>query len=175
MTNLPARDGPGVRLRPLAPGDAPVVQCLAADERIADTTANIPHPYPEGEAQRWLAHVAQRTAAGTHRAFAITTDDDDTLKGVISLIDLEVTSAEVGFWIGVPHWGRGLAGGALSQVCTIARDELGLESLRARVLARNPASCRVLERCGFVRTSRATFRCGYRQREEPTDLFLLTL
>ncbi len=151
------------------------MQCLASDERIADTTANIPHPYPEDGAEHWLASVAERTAAGTLRAFAITTADDDTLKGVISLIDLDQTSAEVGFWVGVPHWGQGLAGGALRQLCTLARDELGLETLRARVLARNPASARVLERCGFERMERAAARCGYRQRSEPTDHFLLTL
>jgi RimJ/RimL family protein N-acetyltransferase len=151
------------------------VQDLAADERIADTTANIPHPYPEGEAERWLASVAERTEAGTLRAFAITTSDADVLKGVISLMDLDEASAEVGFWVGVPHWGQGLAGGALGQLCTLAKDELGLESLRARVLARNPASARVLERNGFACIERATARCGYRQQAEPTDLFLRTL
>jgi RimJ/RimL family protein N-acetyltransferase len=151
-----------------------VVQCLAADERIADTTANVPHPYPEGEAERWLADVAERTEAGSLRAFAITVGDD-TLKGVISLTGLDETSAEVGFWVGVPHWGQGLASGALDQLCVLARNELGLASLRARVLVRNPASARVLERRGFVRVERTTSRCGYRQHDEPTDYFLLTL
>ncbi len=162
-------------MRPLEPRDAPVIQRLAADERIADTTSNIPHPYPEGEAERWLASVAERTAAGTLRVFAITTSDSDELKGVISLMDIDNASAEVGFWVGVPHWGRGLAGGALDQLCTVARDDLGLEALRARVLARNPASARVLERRGFARVERATSRCGYRQHEEPTDHFHLAL
>lgn len=151
-----------------------MVQCLAADERIADTTANVPHPYPEGEAERWLADVAERTEVGSLRTFAITVGDD-TLKGVISLMDLDGDSAEVGFWVGVPYWGRGLAGSALAQLCRLAREELGLRSLRARVLARNAASARVLERCGFVRIERATSRCGYRRRNEPTDHFLRTL
>jgi RimJ/RimL family protein N-acetyltransferase len=163
------------RIRELRPDDAPAIQRLAADERIADTTSNIPHPYPEGAAAQWLQRVSERREAGRLRAFAILSQDSDDLLGVVTLMDIEDRTADVGYWVGVPYWGRGLATGALSRACEFARDELGLETLTARVLERNPASARVLERCGFQRVDRATSPCGYRQLVEPTVFYRRTL
>lgn len=119
--------------------------------------------------------MAERTAAGDLRVFAITTSDCDGLKGVISLIDVDDNSAEVGYWVGVPYWGQGLASSALLQLCNFARESLGLETLRAQVLLRNPASARVLERCGFQCIRQATSRCGYRRQDEATANYLRTL
>ncbi len=48
-----------LRLRPYSRRDAAAVQALLGDGRMADTTMGIPHPYPEGAAQRWIAgHAA---------------------------------------------------------------------------------------------------------------------
>ncbi|MEV8566596.1 GNAT family protein [Streptomyces sp. NPDC051322] len=58
-------------------------------------------------------------------------------------------SADLGYWIDAGYTGRGLASGAVDEVCRIARDELGLHRVAAGTLLDNAASQRVLAKCGF--------------------------
>ena len=59
-------------LRPFTPSDADRLQELAGDVRIADTTATIPHPYPDGLAEQWIADTGNKWNVGEMAAFAIT-------------------------------------------------------------------------------------------------------
>ena len=160
-------------LRALRTSDAPAIQVLAGDERIADTTANIPHPYPEGAAQHWLREVTEKMAQGEQAAFAITSVGDDELLGSISLMDIRDGEAELGYWVGVPYWGRGIASAAVQRLVRHAFQDLRLRRLRARVLARNLASATVLLRQGFRHVESKSSTCGYRRQQEPTDFFEL--
>jgi len=47
---IPRLETKKLLLRPFKPGDAPIVEKLAGDKRVAETTLNIPHPYPSGSA-----------------------------------------------------------------------------------------------------------------------------
>ena len=160
-------------LRALQASDAAAIQTLAGDERIADTTANIPHPYPEGAAQHWLREVTEKMACGEQIVFAITSVGDDELLGCISLMDIQDRQAELGYWVGVPYWGRGIASAAVRRLTQHAFQDLHLRCLHARVLCRNPASAKLLLRVGFTHTETRTSTCGYRQQQEPTDYFEL--
>ena len=55
----------------------------------------------------------------------------------------------VGYWIGREHWGRGVATAALTAFLEVVRTR----PLHAHVATANPASIRVLEKCGFKRAS----------------------
>jgi RimJ/RimL family protein N-acetyltransferase len=57
---------------------------------------------------------------------------------------------EVSYWIGRDFWGRGVATRALS----LLLDEIALRPMYARAARENPASIRVLEKCGFTITGR---------------------
>jgi ribosomal-protein-alanine N-acetyltransferase len=160
-------------LRPPQTADASAIQLLAGDERIADTTANIPHPYPDGAAHDWLREVAAATLAGDQLVYAITLAREAQLVGIVSLMDINDAEAELGYWIGVPYWGRGIATGAVACLLEHAFSQMGLRRIHARVLSRNPASARVLLRLGFTHTGTAINTCGYRRQREPTEYYQL--
>lgn len=163
----------GLLLRSFTPGDAPAIQRLAGDARIADTTASIPHPYPEGAAQRWLDQLQRETRAGETLAYAVTLAEDGELVGSMSLMHINEGEAELGYWVGVPYWGRGIATASARCLVEHGFEVLGLRRIHARVLTRNSASARVLSRLGFKTIGSEPTVCGYRQAEEPCDYFEL--
>ena len=63
--------------------------------------------------------------------------------------DVERLSAEIGYWIGEPHWNRGIAGDAVGSICEYAFRETELIRLFASVFEYNAPSMRVLEKNGF--------------------------
>jgi RimJ/RimL family protein N-acetyltransferase len=139
-----------LRLRAFAPEDAPVVQRLAGDFAVADTTLRIPHPYEDGMAEAWIASLADEYQAGRQVVFAITLTGTAELIGAIGLtIQHEHRRAELGYWIGRPFWGRGYATEAAGAVLAWGFGALELNRIFARHFARNPASGRVLEKIGM--------------------------
>jgi len=137
-------------LRPFTLADAEAVQRLAGAEEIADTTLNIPHPYADGLAEAWIESHVDAFRDRERVALAIA-DSNAVLVGAISLrLDLGHRRAELGYWIGLPFWGRGYATEAAVAMVGYGFEELGLNRIFAHHLARNPASGRVLEKAGFV-------------------------
>lgn len=144
-------DTPRLRLRPFTLADAADVQRLAGAWEVADTTLLIPHPYPDGAAEAWIRTHASGRDAGIGLTLAITLKDTGALVGSIGLtIDRATTSAELGYWVGVPFWGLGYATEAAQAVIHHGVTTLALTRIHAHHLARNPASGRVLEKAGMV-------------------------
>ena len=136
-----------VTLELVAPHHADAVQRLAAHPDVVATT-NLPEPYPDDGAAQWIEYVQPRHAAGEEFAFAIMNEGSE-LVGVTGLVDVTATEAELGFWIEKPYWNRGYATAAARQTVQFAFEEVGLERVFARPLARNAPSRRVLEKLGF--------------------------
>jgi ribosomal-protein-alanine N-acetyltransferase len=122
------------------------------DRDIYDRTLRIPFPYTEYNADEWLAVYAKATEQqGQPVHFAIRTGDD-ALIGGCGLNDFEIGKshrAEVGYWLAKPLWGRGIMTAVVERVCQHAFEEFGLAKITAHVFTFNPASARVLEKCGF--------------------------
>jgi len=127
-------------LRPLTLDDAPAVQRLAGAYEVALNTALIPHPYPDGAAEEWIARNDPHT-------FAV---DDGQLVGAIGLMMKGDDIAELGYWIGVPFWNRGYASEAAREIVRYGFEECGLHRVYAGHYARNPASGRVMQKAGMT-------------------------
>jgi ribosomal-protein-alanine N-acetyltransferase len=136
-------------LRPFGLADAPSVQRLAGASEVADTTINIPHPYADGLAEAWVESHAPAFARREMIALAIT--GDEGLLGAVSLrLEVVHARAELGYRVGVPYWGRGIASEAASAMIAFGFDRLGLNRIFATHFSRNPASGRVMQKAGMV-------------------------
>ena len=139
-------------LRPYQLSDAPALQARASSLAVARMLARMPHPYPDGEAERWIGTHDERRAQGTGYPFAI--EKDGELVGTVSVDRGDCDAFELGYWLTEPVWGLGLATEAVRGVLAFAFDELGLAYVRARYVADNRASARVLVKTGFLATGR---------------------
>ena len=91
---------PRLVLRPFRPGDAAAIQRLAGDRTVASTTLNIPHPYPDGLAESWIATHRAAWDAGDRATFAITTLEDALRGGIALKLTQRHQRGELGYWIG---------------------------------------------------------------------------
>jgi ribosomal-protein-alanine N-acetyltransferase len=108
-----------------------------------------PHPYTEDHATGYIEFIL---AQNPYHSLAIEVEGEAV--GGVSLRvgqDIERVSAEIGYWIGEPYWGRGIMTDAVRLVTDYAFGALSLERVFAVPFVANVASCRVLERVGYVR------------------------
>jgi len=139
-----------LRLRPFELTDAAGVQRLAGAREIADTTLLIPHPYPDGAAETWISTHAGAFEKGESASFAITLRKSGELCGAIGLgIQSLHCRAELGYWMGLPYWGKGFCTEAASGVLRFGFATLKLNRIFACHFKRNPASGRVLVKIGM--------------------------
>ena len=137
-------------LRPFDPADAADLQRLVDDREIAATTVSIPHPYGLDHAESWIAERPALWTAGKELRAAITDRESGELLGSAALkLDLEHHKAEIGYWVGQPHWGRGIASEVTVELVRYAFQGLGLHRVFAFCLVGNGASSRVLEKAGL--------------------------
>ncbi len=137
-------------LRSLEREDVPALVRLAGANEIATTTLNIPYPYAEDDAQSFLAKANEDFRAGRSVSFAISILPGHDLCGAVGLTISEThRRAELGYWIGVPFWGRGYATEAASAAVAFGFETLHLRRIYAHHFAGNTASQRVLEKIGM--------------------------
>jgi RimJ/RimL family protein N-acetyltransferase len=139
-------------LRPLTLAHAPAVQRLAGAREVADTTLTVPHPYPDGVAEAWIAMHPDRFAAGDEAVFGITLRETGELMGVVGLVSTRAhRRAELGYWMGVPFWGRGFCTEAARAAVRFALTDWEMSRVTAHHFTRNPASGAVLLKAGMMR------------------------
>jgi [ribosomal protein S5]-alanine N-acetyltransferase len=142
-------------LRPFRTADADDVQRLAGEWAVADTTLNIPHPYEDGMAEKWISNHRDWFEYGEQVVFAVTLKPRGELIGCVGLkIEREDERAELGYWIGREYWGRGYCTEAARAVMDFGFEQLKLNRIEARHFVRNPASGRVMQKLGMTREGR---------------------
>jgi ribosomal-protein-alanine N-acetyltransferase len=107
-----------------------------------------PYPYTLADAEGWIAHCEEMEGAPTQFAVEFAGELAGGA-GFNALTNVHRIGAEIGFWIGEPYWGRGIATAALIEASRRAFGDFPLERLQAMVFGWNPASMRVLEKAGY--------------------------
>jgi ribosomal-protein-alanine N-acetyltransferase len=149
MTERPTLTSERLILRPMTRGDAADLQRLVNDPEIAFNTLSIPHPYLDGMAEEWIDSHDEKFAKNSEIVFGITLRESGTFVGVIGLMPEPHDQAELGYWIGREYWNRGYASEATALVIDYAFGTLGVNRVEAIHFTRNPASGRVMEKCGM--------------------------
>ena len=125
--------------------DIPVLVRLLGAKEVAATTLRIPHPYTEADARAFLK--AQESPASK---FAIVEIASGELVGGIGLsVEERHMHAELGYWVGVPYWGKGYATEAAREMVRHGFEDIKLNRIFAGVFTGNPASEQVLKKIGF--------------------------
>ena len=149
-------------------GDVKAIAALASDRRVAENTARIPHPYHVSDAEDFVCSAA---AADAGPVFVITLPDGE-LVGACGLTGAGA-SAELGYWLGVSYWGRGYGTEAVRGLIDHAFTALSYTCLEAGARVTNPASRRILEKCGFQWTGVGLYRIRAIASSAPIDRFRL--
>jgi RimJ/RimL family protein N-acetyltransferase len=167
--SVPVLETKRLTLRAPCLEDAKAVAALANDRRIAENTARIPHPYKMTDAESFIAGANK---ADGEVVFLIT-GRDGTILGACGAVPLENQPPEIGYWLGAPHWGKGYATEALHALIDFAFGEFDHAALQAGARVTNPASRRVLEKCGFQWTGVGLYRIRALGSSAPIDRFRL--
>lgn len=137
-------------LRPLVANDAESLARYANDAAVAQNLRDrFPHPYQRADADAYIAHVMARPV---HTSFGIVVGTEAI--GTIGLMlgdDVARCSAEIGYWIGQPFWGRGIATDALRAATRYAFAMFALTRVFAVPFVSTGRSVRVLEKAGYLR------------------------
>ncbi len=137
-------------LRAFTLKDAPDVKRLAGEWEVARTLLSVPHPYEDGMAEEWISQHGSVFERGEGVNFAVVLRERGDLCGACGLlINPRDASAELGYWIGVPYWGRGYATEAAREVVRYGFEQLWLHRIYAAHFGNNPASGRVLRKIGM--------------------------
>lgn len=136
-------------LRPPHADDVPELVELANNRRVAEMLSRMPHPYGEAEARAFLAMASERRGNGC--AYAVTLAENGAFVGCAGL-NATSRGLEIGYWIGEPYWKRGYATEAAHALVDLAFRATDITELHVSCRVINPASRRVIHKCGFQYT-----------------------
>ena len=163
-----------VHLTVPGPHDVDAITAACRDREIAAWTT-VPDPYTRADAVRFVGDMVPAGWANAAPTWAIRTDPDGPLLGVVGFLRHERTAPEIGYWIAPGGRGRGLATAAVELACDFAFAPGGLAAWRIewRAFAGNRASAAVAQRIGF--RFEGTLRLGSVQRGVPRDTWIAGL
>lgn len=150
-------------LRPWQAGDEEALVRHANNRKVwLNLRDRFPHPYTLEHAQAWISLRAADAGPPTNLAIEHAGEVIGSV-GLMALEDVTRFTAEVGYWLGEAHWGRGFATEALRRFTVYAFEQFPFERLEAWIFAPNTASRRVLEKAGYeyeATTRRSVFKDG---------------
>jgi len=138
-------------LRPWQEMDAEALYTYASDPRVGPVAGWPVHTSVENSRQ------IIRDVLSAEETYAVVLKGEDSPIGSIGLmigkksnIDIGENEGEIGYWIGVPYWGRGLIPEAVRELLRHGFEDLGLDTIWCGYFDGNDKSRRVHEKCGFL-------------------------
>ena len=155
--------------------DAPAVTAFSAFKAVAEMTARVPHPYPEGAAEAHIIEIRRANAAGKFFSVVMTLKDGPrTVIGRTGLGPRDEGGLTLGYMLHPDHWGLGYASEAVEAVVGAAFILCGAQEVHADVRVINAASRRVLEKAGFTFLGRRFHKGPARDEPHEVDFSVLT-
>lgn len=136
------------RIRDWHEDDASGIPKYANNHKISKNLRDgFPHPYRISDAEEFLAKVKRQNP----RTFFALATDAEVIGGIGLGIgeDVHSRTAEMGFWLAEPYWGKGIMTEAVKRFTEYSFEQFNLQRIHAEPYKTNPASARVLEKAGF--------------------------
>ena len=149
--------------------DVTAITRLANDRRIAENTRRLPHPYLRDHAVEFV-----RAFAADRRETVFLIEKNTAPIGMTGIDWSEPDAPELGYWLGVEHWGQGFGTEAARAVIDFVFEEFELEHLVSGARVANPASRNILEKCGFQWCGVELHRFEALGSSTPVDRFRLS-
>jgi RimJ/RimL family protein N-acetyltransferase len=147
--------------------DVKAIAAVVADKRVSINLRRVPHPYTLDDATMFVTTVASTIDT----VFLI--ERERTVIGLVGISWEDENAPELGYCLGVDHWGKGYATEAARAVIDYAFEEFAIERLISGARVLNPASRHVLEKCGFQWTGVELHRFLALGSSTPVDCFKL--
>jgi RimJ/RimL family protein N-acetyltransferase len=149
--------------------DVKAIAQLANDRRIAENTRRLPHPYLQDHAIKFV-----RALAADRRETVFLIEHTHTPIGMVGIDWREPAAPELGYWLGVEHWGQGFGTEAARAVIDFFFEEFDAEHLVSGARVANPTSRNILEKCGFQWSGVELHRFEALGCSTPVDCFRLS-
>jgi len=164
----------GVSLREWRIEDAPDLVAAINNKKVLDSLRDgIPYPYSEQDAVEFIT-ATQNAEKGSQYAFAITYGGKVIGSiGVFRKENVHRFTAELGYYIAEPYWGKGIMTDAVRRICAYVFENTDIIRIFAEPYAYNAASCRVLEKSGFQ--YEGTLRSNAIKNDKMTDMKMFAL
>ncbi|HVX76326.1 MAG TPA: GNAT family N-acetyltransferase [Bradyrhizobium sp.] len=149
--------------------DVKAIAHLANDRRIAENTRRLPHPY-------LLDHGVEfvRAIADGQRETVFLIENNHAPIGIVGIDWRKPETPELGYWLGVEHWGQGFGTEAARAMIDFTFEEFDVEQLISGARVANPASRNILEKCGFQWSGVELHRFEALGSSTPVDCFRLS-
>jgi RimJ/RimL family protein N-acetyltransferase len=147
--------------------DVKAIARLANDRRIAENTRRLPHPYLQDHAVDFVRTMAD----SGDNAFLI--ESNFVPVGMVGISSSERAAPELGYWLGVEHWGQGYGTEAARAAIDYFFETFDHDQLHAGARVTNPTSRNVLEKCGFQWSGVELHRFEALGSSTPVDRFRL--
>jgi RimJ/RimL family protein N-acetyltransferase len=149
--------------------DVKAIALLANDHRVAINLRRLPHPYSQDHAVEFV-----RLLAIEPRNTVFLIEHDAAPVGVVGVDWREPDAPELGYWLGVEHWGQGFGTEAARAVIDFTFEEFDIEHLVSGARVTNPSSRNILEKCGFQWSGVELHRFEALGSSTPVDRFKLS-
>lgn len=170
----PVLETPRLLLRPLRTDDTAAIRAIVSKPEVARGTISWAVPYADGSAESFVAYASQAYTYGSFFIRCLCHRADGRVIGTASVRpDTKHRHGELGYMLDSAYWGQGLMPEAVSRLIAWCFDDLDFIRVYATHFSDNPASGRVMQKCGMQHEGH--LRAHYLRFGEPKDVELYGL